>query len=556
MSEPHSPTRDGRLRRGLRALLRWFDTADEESAATEPDRIAWLRVLPFIGLHLACLGVIWVGVSAFAVAWRGALCCCACSRSRASTTATFSHKRVQDFARDAVRVRAARRQRGAARAAVVGGAPSQPPPPRRQPEHDMHSPVQHGFWLEPHGLVHDPARLPTDFAVIRDLAKYPELRWLDRFDILVPVALAVPCSCSAAGWKRHHPGLGTSAAQLLIWGFFVSTVVLFHATVTINSLAHRWGRRRYETRDDSRNNGLAGAAHLRRGLAQQPPPLSPVRRARASTGGRSTSPTTAEGAELARAGMGSEAGAGASATRARADGADAHRGHWRRASPAWVRRTCSRQHDVTWSTNPSSASAATPTRTRVELAARTATPSTRASSCSTRHYPLLTRLFGELGVESQPTIMSFSVQATRRTGLEYNATNLGACSASGATWCAALLGHGARHPALLPRGTGARWPIRPGADLGDYLYRGGYGALFIEDHLLPMASRCGRRPRSSDGLPGEVPGAVHGQPPDAADPRRANPNGGWCAAGQRATCGDKLSAARSALELRRGAGAP
>ena len=54
--------------------------------------------------------------------------------------------------------------------------------------------------------------------------------------------------------ERWAPGLGTDGPQLLIWGFFVSTVVLFHATVTINSLAHRWGRRRFETRDDSRNN--------------------------------------------------------------------------------------------------------------------------------------------------------------------------------------------------------------------------------------------------------------------------------------------------------------
>ena len=59
------------------------------------------------------------------------------------------------------------------------------------------------------------------------------------------------------GWlETHRPEYGTSAAQLLIWGFFVSTVVLFHATVTINSFAHRFGSRRYKTRDDSRNNWL------------------------------------------------------------------------------------------------------------------------------------------------------------------------------------------------------------------------------------------------------------------------------------------------------------
>ena len=39
-----------------------------------------------------------------------------------------------------------------------------------------------------------------------------------------------------------------------VWGFVLSTVLLFHATFSINSLAHLWGSRRYETRDHSRNN--------------------------------------------------------------------------------------------------------------------------------------------------------------------------------------------------------------------------------------------------------------------------------------------------------------
>ena len=91
-------------------------------------------------------------------------------------------------------------------------------------------------------------------AVVKDLAKYPELRWLDRFDIIVPVLLAVGVFFLGMGLETWAPELGTNRWQMLVWGFFVSTVVLFHATVTINSLAHRWGRRRYATRDDSRNN--------------------------------------------------------------------------------------------------------------------------------------------------------------------------------------------------------------------------------------------------------------------------------------------------------------
>ena len=59
----------------------------------------------------------------------------------------------------------------------------------------------------------------------------------------------------------------------LIWGYFVSTVLLWHGSFSVNSLAHVFGSQRYDTGDTSRNNWLLAAAHDRRGVAQQPPPL-------------------------------------------------------------------------------------------------------------------------------------------------------------------------------------------------------------------------------------------------------------------------------------------
>ena len=96
----------------------------------------------------------------------------------------------------------------------------------------------------------------TDYSKIRDFSRYPELRFLNRFDLLVPLLLAVGLWGAGAVIARLWPELGTSGWQLLVWGFFISTVVLAHATFTINSLAHRYGKRRYRTRDDSRNNFL------------------------------------------------------------------------------------------------------------------------------------------------------------------------------------------------------------------------------------------------------------------------------------------------------------
>ena len=94
----------------------------------------------------------------------------------------------------------------------------------------------------------------TDYRQVKDLARYPELRFLNRFDLLIPVLLAAGILLLGMGLERWAPSLGTNGPQLLIWGFFISTVVLFHATFTINSLAHVLGRRRFDTPDQSRNN--------------------------------------------------------------------------------------------------------------------------------------------------------------------------------------------------------------------------------------------------------------------------------------------------------------
>jgi len=120
------------------------------------------------------------------------------------------------------------------------------------PSADLHSPDVHGFLWSHVGWFLTPRNFRTDLSRVPDLAKYPELCWLDRCDRAIPVVLAVVLH--ASGVLLHHvaPQLGARGGQMLIWGV-VSTIVLFHATVTINSLAHRFGRGRYGTMDDSCN---------------------------------------------------------------------------------------------------------------------------------------------------------------------------------------------------------------------------------------------------------------------------------------------------------------
>jgi stearoyl-CoA desaturase (delta-9 desaturase) len=100
---------------------------------------------------------------------------------------------------------------------------------------------------------------------VRDLMQFRELRWLDRFDIAVPVLLAIGMFVLGAVLEKRAPHLGTDGWQMLVWGFFISTVACYHGTYTINSLSHVYGRQRYRTGDTSRNNWLLAIITLGEG---------------------------------------------------------------------------------------------------------------------------------------------------------------------------------------------------------------------------------------------------------------------------------------------------
>ena len=98
------------------------------------------------------------------------------------------------------------------------------------------------------------ANLYTDYDRVPDLAKFPELVLLNRFDWLVSLLYLVANYALGAWLAVAYPELGTNGWQMLVWGGFISTTVLMHGTVTINSLAHVFGTQRYDTGDTSRNN--------------------------------------------------------------------------------------------------------------------------------------------------------------------------------------------------------------------------------------------------------------------------------------------------------------
>jgi stearoyl-CoA desaturase (delta-9 desaturase) len=108
-------------------------------------------------------------------------------------------------------------------------------------EDDLHSPGLRGFWWSHVGWILSSRYNHTEVEQIRDFYRYPELRWLNRYFLVPPVTLAASLFL-LGGWAW------------LVWGFFVSTVLLWHGSFLVNSLSHVFGRRRYPTADDSRNS--------------------------------------------------------------------------------------------------------------------------------------------------------------------------------------------------------------------------------------------------------------------------------------------------------------
>ncbi len=256
---PASPNERSKtsFQRATAAFVQWFDSdytpEAPEKIRAEPDRVDWMRCIPFIILHAGCLGVIWVGWSAFAVWTAVALYFVRMFAVTGIYHRYFSHKtystsRVGQFL--LALWGATTVQRGALWWAYHHRHHHQ----HSDDPEDAHSPHVHGFWWSHIGWITSRRNFPTDYSKVKDLAKFPELVWLNRFDTIIPVLFAVAMLGLGMLLERFAPGLNTNGPQLLIWGFFVSTTFLFHGTSCINSMAHLMGRRRFDTGDDSRNS--------------------------------------------------------------------------------------------------------------------------------------------------------------------------------------------------------------------------------------------------------------------------------------------------------------
>lgn len=207
----------------------------------------------FWAVHLACFSALWVGVS-----WVAALVCLALYVIRMFAITGvyhryFSHRsyqtsRVMQFLLAFLGCTAA--QKGP----IWWASHHRHHHRHSDTEEDIHSPIIHGIWFAHIGWVLSSQFLEPRLDLVKDLTKYPELRFLEKYNLVPPILLGVAVFFLGVWLQQAYPQLGTSGLQMLVWGFFISTVLLYHGTFCINSFTHLIGSRRFASNDHSRNN--------------------------------------------------------------------------------------------------------------------------------------------------------------------------------------------------------------------------------------------------------------------------------------------------------------
>ncbi len=211
----------------------------------QDEHIGWVKTSPFLLIHLlAVAAIIWIAMGL--ASWMDPLVCLLLWRGRTFFITAGYHRYFSH--------RSYRMGRFMQLVMAVGGCTCAQKGPlwwaAHHRDHHRHSDTpldphdsnrgflwSHMLWI----MVTKNDR--TKWENVRDLTKFPELRWLNRYHLVPPTLLALACY-QVGGWS------------MLLVGFFLSTVILWHSTFTINSLSHYWGTRRYETSESSRNNFL------------------------------------------------------------------------------------------------------------------------------------------------------------------------------------------------------------------------------------------------------------------------------------------------------------
>ncbi|HLJ95358.1 MAG TPA: acyl-CoA desaturase [Gemmataceae bacterium] len=211
----------------------------------------WLKSVPFLSLHVACVAVFFTGVNSIALALCGVFYFVRMFGITAGYHRYFSHrsfKTSRPFQFVLAWLGCSAMQKGP----LWWASHHRHHHRYSDTPEDPHSPRTNSVWWSHIGWVLARDHEATNWQVIRDWTRYPELRWLNRHHWIPGMFLATLCAL-IGGWSG------------LAWGFFVSTVLLYHAVFAVNSLCHIFGRRRFATTDESRNNAFVAVLTLGEG---------------------------------------------------------------------------------------------------------------------------------------------------------------------------------------------------------------------------------------------------------------------------------------------------
>ena len=243
------------------------------------DDIIYPNTIAFIFVHLAPLAAFWTGVTMTSVIMAITLYVVRMFGITAGYHRFFSHRSFKT-SRAFQFVLAGLAMSSTQKSVLWWAALHRHHHRHSDQEDDVHSPLHRGFYYSHVGWIFDKKNESTRLEEVADLAKYPELRFLDKHQLIPAIVLAIACFL-IDGWSG------------LLIGFFLSTAVLYHGTFFINSLAHVHGSQRYVTGDTSRNNWWLAVITLGEGCTTIITPISapPVRVSAGMSSIRRTTPS-------------------------------------------------------------------------------------------------------------------------------------------------------------------------------------------------------------------------------------------------------------------------
>ena len=241
----------------MKAVLTYINTLIDSDALdanmSDSEKIDFARIFPFILMHLSVFAAFYVGFS-----WAALALCLFSYLIRMFAITGFYHRYFSHKTFKTGRIvqfffgflGCASTQRGP----IWWAAHHRQHHTHSDEPEDTHSPVQYNFWWSHMGWFLCQKNFPTKKRFVRDWLKFKELELLNRYDWIAPLIYA--SLIAGFGWicGNYFPGLGLTCLQALVWGFFISTVILYHGTFVINSLSHKFGSRPFDTGDQSRNN--------------------------------------------------------------------------------------------------------------------------------------------------------------------------------------------------------------------------------------------------------------------------------------------------------------